>query len=198
MLKGASTDIPNTQLWSTCILMLIYIIFVLLTAWGYWDWQQWGWGRGRSRFTRVGWSRQNIWAIGRYRWDWWGGVPESCRWNKLFREGISKQIKGLKLQDKGLALVQEAVAKHPLRALDPLLDAAVVGSRGGKTHPVASTGQHVMGKSSAPIPSDTCLPSPTCIPGPSTSTNTLTSVTPNTAIPSAQDIPNQPMDSHQD
>ena len=79
---------------------------------------------------------------------------------KLFREGIAKQIKGLKQQDKGLALVQEVVAKHPLRVLGPLLDAAVVGLRGGKTHPAASTGQYVMGKSSAPIPSDTCLPLP--------------------------------------
>ena len=108
---------------------------------------------------------------------------------KLFREGIAKQIEGLKLQDEGLALVQEAIAKHPLRALGPLLDAAMVGSRGGKTHPAASTGQHVMGKSSAPIPSDTCLPSPTLTPGPSMSTNTSTSATPDTAIPSAQDIP---------
>ena len=65
---------------------------------------------------------------------------------KLFREGIAKQVKGLKLQDKGLAIVQEAVAKHPLRALGPLLDAAMVGSRCGKTHPAASFGQHVMGK----------------------------------------------------
>ena len=70
---------------------------------------------------------------------------------RLFREGISIQIEGLKLQDKVLALVQEAVAKHPLRVLGPLLDAAMVGSRGGKTHPAASTGQHVMGKSSAPM-----------------------------------------------
>ena len=33
-------------------------------------------------------------------------------------------MEGLKLQDEGLAMVQEAVAKHPLRALGPLLDAA--------------------------------------------------------------------------
>ena len=108
---------------------------------------------------------------------------------KLFRYGIAKQIEGLKLQDEGLALVQEAVAKHPLRALGPLLDAAMVGLRGGKTHPAASTGQHVMGKSSDPIPSDTCLSSPSPTPGPSTLTDTSTSATPDTAIPSSQDIP---------
>ena len=108
---------------------------------------------------------------------------------KLFREGRAKQIKGLKLQDEGLATVQEAVVKHPLRALGPLLDAAMVGSRGGKIHPAASTGQHVKGKSSAPIPSNTCLPSPTPTLGPSTLTDTLASATPDTAIPSAQAIP---------
>ena len=53
----------------------------------------------------------------------------------IFREGITKQMEGLKLQDEGLAIVQEAVAKHPLRALGPLLDAAMVGSRGSKTYP---------------------------------------------------------------
>ena len=108
---------------------------------------------------------------------------------KLFREGIAKQIRGLKLQDKGLAIVQEAVAKHPLRALGPLLDAAMVELRGSKTHPVASTGQHVMGKSFAPIPSTNYLPSPTPTPGPSTLTNTSTLAPPDTAIPSAQAIP---------
>ena len=108
---------------------------------------------------------------------------------RLFREGIAKQIEGLKLQDKDLALVQEAVAKHPLRALGPLLDAAMVGLRGVNTHPAASPGQHVMGTSSAPIPSDTCLSCPTPTPGPSTSTDTSTSATPDTAIPSTQDIP---------
>ena len=108
---------------------------------------------------------------------------------RLFREGIAKQIEGLKLQDEGLALVQEAVAKHPLRVLGPLLDAAMVGSRGVNTHHAASPGQHVMGTSSAPIPSDTCLSSLTPTPGPSTLTDTLISVTPDTAIPSAQDIP---------
>ena len=107
---------------------------------------------------------------------------------RLFREGIAKQIKGLKLQDKGLALVQEAVAKHPLRALGPLLDAAMVDSRGVTNHPAASSGQHVTGTSSAPIPSDTCLSFPTPTPGPSMLTNTLTSATPDTAIPSVQDI----------
>ena len=80
---------------------------------------------------------------------------------KLFREGIAKQIEELKLQDKGLAIVEEVVAKHPLRALGPLLDAAIVGLRGRKTHPAASTGKHVKGKCPAPIPSATYLPSPT-------------------------------------
>ena len=104
---------------------------------------------------------------------------------KLFREGIGKQIEGLKLQDEGLAIIQEVVAKHPLRALGPLLDAAMVGLRGSKTHPAASTGQHVMGKSSAPIPSAT----PTPTPGPLTSTDASTLATPDTAIPSEQAIP---------
>ena len=104
---------------------------------------------------------------------------------KLFREGIGKQIEGLKLQDEGLAIVQEAVAKHPLRALGPLLDAAMVGLRGSKTHPIASTGQHVMGKSSAPIPSATHTPTP----GPLTLTDTSSLATPDMAIPSVQAIP---------
>ena len=108
---------------------------------------------------------------------------------KLFREGIGKQIEGLKLQDEGLAIVHETVAKHPLRALGPLMDAAMVGLRGSKTHPAASTGKHVKGKCPTPIPSATYLPSPTPTPAPSTLTNTLTLATPDTATPSAQAIP---------
>ena len=58
-------------------------------------------------------------------------IDEEEQWKtvegiRLFRQGIAKQIKGLKMQDEGLAIVQEAVAKHPLRALGPLLDAAMV------------------------------------------------------------------------
>ena len=100
-----------------------------------------------------------------------------------------KQIEGLKLQNEGLVIVQEVVVKHPLRALGPLLDAAMVVSRGSKTHPAASTGKHVMGKCPVPIPSATYLPSATPTPGPSTSTDTSTLVTPDTATPSAQAIP---------
>ena len=33
---------------------------------------------------------------------------------KVFREGIAKQMEGLRLQDESLAIVQEAVAKHHL------------------------------------------------------------------------------------
>ena len=102
---------------------------------------------------------------------------------------LQKQIEGLKLQDEGLAIVQEAVAKHPLRALDPLLDAAMVGLRGSKTHSATSSGKHVKGKCPAPIPSATDLPSPTPTPGPSTLTDTSTLATPDTATPSAQAIP---------
>ena len=80
---------------------------------------------------------------------------------RLFRQGIVKQIEGLRMQDEGLAIVQEAVAKHPLRALGPLLDAAMVGSREVTTIAVASPGQHVTGTSSAPIASDPCMSSPT-------------------------------------
>ena len=36
---------------------------------------------------------------------------------RAFREGITKQMEGLKLQDEGMAIVQDAVAKHPLWAL---------------------------------------------------------------------------------
>ena len=119
---------------------------------------------------------------------------------RLLREGIAKQIEGLKLQDEGLALVQEAVAKHPLRALGPLLDAAMVGLKGVTTIAAAPPGKHVTDTSSAPIPSDTCLSShtptlgpstssPTPTPDPSTLNDTSTSVTPDTAIPSAHDIP---------
>ena len=56
---------------------------------------------------------------------------------KVSREGIAKQMGGLKLQDEGLAMVQDVVAKHPLRALGPLLDAAMVGLRGSKFHPTS-------------------------------------------------------------
>ena len=76
---------------------------------------------------------------------------------RLFRQGIVKKIEGLKMQDEGLAIVQEAVAKHPLRALGPLLDAAMVGLREVTTIAAASPGKHVMCTSSAPIPSDPCL-----------------------------------------
>ena len=77
---------------------------------------------------------------------------------KVFREDITKQKEGLMLQDEGLAIVQDAVARHPLRALGPLLDAAVVGSRGGKPHPTASIGKHV--KHKCPTPSPITTPSP--------------------------------------
>ena len=118
------------------------------------------------------------------------------------------------MQDKGLAIVQEAVAKHPLRVLGPLLDAAMVGLREVTTIAAASPDKHVMGTSSAPIPSDPCLSSPTPTPGPSMSSPTptpgpsmssptptpgpsMSSPTPipgpsmltDTAIPSAHDIP---------
>ena len=72
---------------------------------------------------------------------------------KLFREGITKQMEGLRLQDEGLAIVQEAVVKHPLKALGPLLDAAMVGSRGSEPHPTASIGKHVKCKCATPCPS---------------------------------------------
>ena len=122
---------------------------------------------------------------------------------RLFRQGIAKQIEGLKMQDEGLAIVQEAVAKHPLRAFGPLLDATMVGSRGVTTIAAASPGKHVMDTSSTPIPSDTCLSSPTPTPGPSTSSpipipgpSTSSpiptpgpSMSTDTAIPSAHDIP---------
>ena len=76
---------------------------------------------------------------------------------KVFREGITKQMEGLKLKDEGLAIVREAVAKHPLRALGPLLDAAMMGSRGGQPHPTASIGKHVKQKCPAPSPISTHL-----------------------------------------
>ena len=62
---------------------------------------------------------------------------------RVFREGITKQMEGLKLQDDYLAIVQDAVVKHPLRTLGPLLDAAMVDSRGFQPHPTASIGKHV-------------------------------------------------------
>ena len=133
---------------------------------------------------------------------------------RLFRQGIAKQIEGLKMQDKGLAIVQEAVAKHLLRALGPLLDAAMVGLREVTTIAAASPGKHVTGTSSTPIPCDPCLSSPTPTPGPSMSSPTpppgpstssptptpgpsTSSPTPtcdpsmltDTAIPSAHDMP---------
>ena len=94
---------------------------------------------------------------------------------------------GLKLQDEGLAMVQDVVAKHPLRALGPLLDAAMVGLRGSKFHPTASIGKHLKHKCPTPSPIATYLPSPT--PGQSTSTDPLPLVIPDTATSSAQDIP---------
>ena len=69
---------------------------------------------------------------------------------KAFREGITKQMEGLNLQDEGLAIVQDAVAKHPLRAFGPLLDAAMVSSSGSKLHPTASICKHVKCKCPAP------------------------------------------------
>ena len=93
---------------------------------------------------------------------------------RLFRQGIVKQIEGLRMQDEGLAIVQEAVAKHPLRALGPLLDAAMVGLREVTTVAAAYPGQHVTGTSSTPIASDPCMSSPTPTPGPSTSSPTPT------------------------
>ena len=84
-------------------------------------------------------------------------------------------------------MYKRQLVKHPLRALGPLLDAAMVSMRGSKTHPAASTGKHVMGKCPSPIPSATYLP-PTPIPGPSTLTDTSTLVTLDTATPSAQAI----------
>ena len=92
----------------------------------------------------------------------------------------------LRLQDEGLAIVQETVVKHPLRALGPLLD-ALVGSRDNKPYPTSSIGKHVKHKCPSPIP--TPLPTPTPTTDPSTSTDTSTLPTPETARPSSQDIP---------
>ena len=103
---------------------------------------------------------------------------------KVFREGITKQMEGFSLQDEGLAIVQEAVANHPLRAFGPLLDAAMVGSRCSQPHPTASIGKHVKHKCCSP----THLP-PHSYPGPSTPTNTSTLPTAETATPSSEDIP---------
>ena len=71
---------------------------------------------------------------------------------RVFREGITKQMEGLKLQDEGLAIVQDAVAEHPLTALGPLLDAAITSSRGSKPHPTASISKHEKCKCPAPSP----------------------------------------------
>ena len=90
----------------------------------------------------------------------------------------------LRLQDECLAIVQETVAKHPLRALGPLVDAAMVGSRGSKPYPTASIGKHV--KCKCPSPSPIPLPTSTPTPGQSTSTDTSTLPIPETATPSSQ------------
>ena len=63
---------------------------------------------------------------------------------KLFR--YCKQMEELKLQDEGLAIVQDAVAKHLLSTVSPLLDVAMMGLRGSKPHPTASIGKHVKHK----------------------------------------------------
>ena len=62
---------------------------------------------------------------------------------RVFQEGITKHMEGLKLQDEGLANVQDAVAKHLLRTLGPLLDAAMVSSMGSKPHLTASISKNV-------------------------------------------------------
>ena len=100
---------------------------------------------------------------------------------RVFREGIAKQMEGFKLQNEGMAIVQDTVAKHPLWALDPLLDAAMVGTRGSKPHPTASIGKHVKHK----------CPTPSPIPTPTTTLSTSTDIvpTPENATPSSlQDI----------
>ena len=79
---------------------------------------------------------------------------------KVFREGIAKQTEGLRLQDEALAIVQEAVAKHPLRALGPLLDAAMVGSRHSRPHSTASIDKHVKHKCPALSPNPYSYPWP--------------------------------------
>ena len=49
---------------------------------------------------------------------------------KVFREGIAKQMEGLRLQHEGLAIVQEAVVKHPLSAFGPLVGCCYDGFKG--------------------------------------------------------------------
>ena len=182
--------LPNTQLWSTCFLvMLIYIIFASLTAWEYWDRQQWGWGRGWSRSTRVGWSRQDIWAVGRDRWDWWGGVPESYRWNQVVQGGHRKTNTGVEAAGWGLGIGSRGSCQTSIKSIGPPFGCSYGGFKGCYHSSCSFAWYTCDGHNFHPIPSDTCLSSPTPTPGPSTLTNTSTSVTPDTDIASAQDIP---------